>query len=117
MWYKIIYFLPVIICILVQGICAEKYVLEYHRYQNDIILHCKVANTSMTANNVSFWINTTAKIDIQSINSAYKLFCNTIRFVLTPQYEGTFYCGERDGESSEGLGPIAGITTQCIKVS
>ena len=99
-----------------QGFGAEKYVLEYLRYQNDIILHCKVTNTSMTANNVSFWINTAEKIDIQSIDSSPKLFGNVIRFVLTPQYEGTFYCGERDGEKSEGLGPIAGITTQCIKV-
>ena len=108
MWYKIIYFLPVIICILVQGICAEKYVLEYFRHKNNITLHCKVANTSTTEKNISFWINTTEKINIQSINSAYKLSGNRIRFVLTPQYEGTFYCGERDGESSEGLGPIVG---------
>ena len=50
----------------------------------------------------------TEKIDIQSINSASKLYGNTVRFVLTPQHEGTFYCGERDGEKSEGLGPIAG---------
>ena len=112
MWCKIIYFLPVIICISVQGICAEKYVLEYHRYQNKITLHCK--NTSMTTKNVSFWINTTDKIDIQNINSASKLFSNTIQFVLTPQYEGTFYCGERDGEKSEGLGPIAGTITPIL---
>ena len=108
MWYKIIYFLPVIICISVQGICAEKYVLKYSRHQNKITLLCNVSNTSITVNNVSFWINKTEKIDILSI----KISDNRIRFVLTPQYEGTFYCGERDGESSKGLGPIAGITTQ-----
>ena len=86
MLYKIYYFLPLIICILVQEICAEKYILEYLRHENEITLRCKVGNTSMTANNVSFWINMTEKIDIQSINSAYKLFGSTIQFVLTPQY-------------------------------
>ena len=48
MWYKIYYFLPVIICILVQEICAEKCVLEYLRHENEITFRCKVGNTSMT---------------------------------------------------------------------
>ena len=41
-------------------------------------------------------------------DAAVRVTESVVSFKLQPQYEGTFYCGEVDGEKSNGVGPMAG---------
>ena len=82
--------------------------LTHERIENTFYLTCNVQNGSIDPTLVQFWINETEKIDIVSKADRVSWRYNIIAFDLEPQYEGTFYCGEADGEHSNGLGPFAG---------
>lgn len=109
--------LSLLLASIASGVASNNYQLKYLRHRGNIlILQCTALNYS-SAENASFWINETERIDIlnglQVKDAAARIstedvMTNAVSFVLRPQYEGTFYCGEIDGESSNGLGPMAG---------
>ena len=103
-----------LIAFLVSQVAPYKFHLTYRKLKgnhNDLILYC--SSNSSLLQNFSFWINETEQIDILNgippEDIAVRMTEGAVFFHLQPQYEGTFYCGEIDGEKSNGVGPIAGI--------
>ena len=91
-----------------KSVSAVSFLLTHDRDGNMFNLTCHVKNGSITSDAVQFWINETEKIDILTINPSVLRQVNTVSFELLPRYEGEFYCGEIDGEHSDGLGPFVG---------
>ena len=96
------------------AVSAVNFNLTYQRIgDNELILSC---SNHPEKQNLRFWINETEKIDI--VNelplehaAVYMYVVQTVTvvsFVLRPKYEGTFYCGEKNGDRSNGVGPMAG---------
>lgn len=98
-------------------VAGRMYDLTIDREKNDLNLTCDAINASKTM--CDFWINTTERIidivhGISSEDAAYVISNNTVSFKLQPKYEGTFYCGEINGNESAGIGPIAGNTHESM---
>ena len=60
---------------------------------------------------VRYWINDTDSIINNRATGLPQELRNSINFKLEPRWEGTLYCGDPDGEHSNGLGPFAGIAS------
>ena len=106
-----------VLALVLGGVLSNDFQLTYQRVRgNTLILQCTSPTNYTSTKYVSFWVNNTEVIDIlhglQPEDAALQITQgeteNVISFVLRPQYEGTFYCGEIDGESSNGVGPMAG---------
>ena len=82
--------------------------LTFTRIGNNFTLTCETENATTTPEGMHFWINETEQIDIAKTLNGSVHEGNVISFELVPQYEGTFFCGESDGEWSNGIGPFAG---------
>lgn len=83
--------------------------LTHQRDENTFYLTCGVLNGTIDPHNVTFWINETEKIDILRLGAERVSWVyNIVAFKLEPQDEGTFFCGDVEGEESNGLGPFAG---------
>ena len=99
------------------GVVSEaNYLLTYRRLRdNELFLFCSVWGNHLAQQNISFWINETEKIDIvygiHPDHAAVYATPNLVSFILHPQYEGIFYCGEIYGNRSNGVGPMAGNCT------
>ena len=82
-------------------ISGEAYNLTFEREFNTFELKCHAAETNST----TFWINET---DRRYITETAGSRHSVISYKLERQNEGTFYCGEADGEHSNGQGPFTG---------
>lgn len=93
------------------------YHLTHERAFNNLYFTCHVQNgsSSVQEDNLTFWINETDKTYILNLSTRASVKFNVIAFYLRPQYEGTFYCGEVEGQSSNGLGPFAGKSYLCFQ--
>ena len=100
-WFSLLFFLTPF------AVSGLYYNLTHERVGNEFYLMCHIQNSSVSPEIVQFWINATEKIDILRRAKRVSLKFNIISFLLVPQYEGMFYCGEIDGEQSNGLGPFA----------
>ena len=102
------YYAPLVVLLLTPVLVSGvTYNLTHHRAGNLFTLICTV-NGSIDATQVQFWINETEKINITGRAERVSWMYNIVAYKLEPQFEGTFYCGEIDGEQSNGLGPFAG---------
>ena len=96
------------------------YELMYWRDGNDLILHCRSAESFSAV----FRINETEPIYFAAAKSpnvsAFKVLeasavlptipLGIAKFKLRPQYEGTYFCGNPNIDIwSEGVGPLAGM--------
>ena len=92
--------------LLISSVSGVFYNLTFERELNSFELKCH-AETNVNVM-PTFWINETDRVYItadKSIGSRHSI----ISYILEPQNEGTFYCGEADGEHSNGVGPFAGM--------
>ena len=113
-----------LISFLVSQVVSYEFFLTYRRIgrlegnRNDLIFHCHVTG-NYSSQDFSYWINKTEQVDIlngiPSKYAAVRVSEGAVFFNIQPQYEGTFYCGEMDGEKSNGVGPLIGMKfSQCV---
>ena len=110
---------------LLSQVASHKFHLTYKRIgklggsRNNLIFICKATGNYSSSQNFSYWINETEQIDILNgipYEDAAVRVTEGVAFYMQPQYEGTLYCGEMNGEKSNGVGPLIGRHTQNSEV-
>ena len=104
MWYYPI-FVFYIVLVSVQGAPENQiFELTFQRFRNELILHCNAQNGSM-ATSITFL--SMIATNLKDIKSTIIIPNRVVRFIIQPQYEGTFYCGQVNETMSQGI-TIAG---------